>query len=226
MHADPIMSARLDRLRERGTPAHPVNGTTWKRLAQAEIVGMGKRDWYGAGAPPLPLHMPPIEVALPDGDWPAPDYFTYGMFSFSSQRLRDALALGAAVIQHLPIHLVAGGAKAKGQDYRLFRPLCHQPGLDTERSEYITDSPNPGPASPVGYSLLVTLAIQPGLVPCADLFWLDEEPTRLIATDSLALRVLKAKCSGIWFQDPATIGLVHGKVRLRNTRGVTMRKYW
>jgi hypothetical protein len=40
-------------------------------------------------------------------------------------------------------------------------------------------------------------------VPRADIFGLKERPTYVLATDSVAMRVLGAGCIGIEFSDPA-----------------------
>ncbi len=208
-------------------PVDDCHGEDWKRGAHQEAKRQGAWGFFGASSVRLRDDYPPLQLALPEGDWLAPDHFSFGVFKFVSARLRDALALPPGDVQYFPIELVAGGAKAIAQEYRLFRPLRHQPAMDGPRSKFDAYGALLSGPPPIGERwFLRTLAIRADLVPCADLFWVDEAPVTLLATDALARRVIKARCTGIRFQDPLTLGNPDGIVRERSARGVRVTKYW
>ena len=58
------------------------------------------------------------------------------------------------------------------------------------------------------------------LVPRTELFWADEETGTLLATDSLAERVMRAGCTGVRFSDPLSVGVLNGIIRYRTATGV------
>lgn len=227
LYPDAWTEHRLDRFWWRGAPVEFNHGETWKTGAYHESLRQGGQRSFGARSARIRDDYTPLQLNLPDGDWPAPDHFTFGLFNFVSARLRDALALPPDDVQYLAIELAAGGARAIAQDYRLFRPLRHQAAMDGPRSLFGAYGEQVNGPPPIGERwFLRTLAIRTDLVPCADLFWVDEAPATLLATDALALRVIKAHCTGIRFRDPLTLSYSDGFIRERSARGVRVTKYW
>ena len=68
--------------------------------------------------------------------------------------------------------------------------------------------------------MATSLALRADLVARSDLFWVDEVPVCLLATDALAERVMQAGCTGVQFDDPATTGVMKGARRNRVATGI------
>jgi hypothetical protein len=63
-----------------------------------------------------------------------------------------------------------------------------------------------------------------GLVPRTEVFRLDESPSYILATDTLARRVLRAGCTGIEFSDPANLRGGKRVDRIRTADGIAERR--
>lgn len=184
----------------------------------------GRRLCYNRS--PLLPGSPHLFISLPRRNF-APDFFTFGPYSFASRRLRDVLALSERVVQYWPVELLAGTVEAEAQDYRWMRVLPVRLAMDWARSVCkfrIMTGRN------TGHRLLITtnrvrrFAVKPGLRPAAELSWAAEDcgPGPL-ATDALAERVLRAGCTGVAFQDPRTAHTYQGIKLFRTADGVRER---
>ena len=193
----------------------------------AAFVGLIKTKSFTVPADlPLPEGFMRPEVWLPPLDF-SPDYFSLAGLTFVSRRCRDALAQPDGVVQYWPIHLARGSEEARAQDYMLFRVLAWQPALDWGRSvcerEEFTDWRT-------GEHLVAARRIErfvplDGLVPRAELFRVAEAPTSVLVTDGLAERVLRAGCTGAWFHEPQTVGLLGREPqRFRTADGIGVKR--
>ncbi len=177
------------------------------------------------GDTPLPNDFPAPRLAMPYGKF-APDYLISSGYHFCSRRFRDALAQPDYVVQWAPVELIAGGAAARDQDYRLMRVLPRQPAMDLERSDLTMEhATNALTGEPMSYpTFIVHLVLLSGLQPKTEIFRMHESTTYIFVADSVALRVLRAGCTGMRFADPDS--LLHGKriERCRSADGIIERK--
>jgi hypothetical protein len=132
----------------------------------------------------------------------APDYFSHGVFSFCSKRLRDVLAQSPDVIDYVPIELRTKSAKAIAQDYHWMRIIAFQPGLDLQRSRYDTFEFCDPETETVDSMIqgIEKLVLEEGFQPKTEFFNLAERTLCWLALDSLADRVLRANCTGFEFR--------------------------
>ena len=75
---DPYISGRVGQLLAQPGGLSIPNAATWRKAAMAVTWREGVNGLYGAGSVPLPDDFPPLEIALPTGEWIAPDYFDLG----------------------------------------------------------------------------------------------------------------------------------------------------
>lgn len=142
----------------------------------------------------LPDDFPPADLKLPMGGF-APDFIRLGPYDFASRHLRDAMALPPETVQYMPVTLLSGTPEAYAHDYRVMRVLVQQPAIDLETSEI--------DRSPTGLWLKIQrFVVRADYAPRFNLFELEEDSSMILATDSLAERVLKAGCTGILFIEP------------------------
>ncbi len=153
---------------------------------------------------PLPQGFPAPRLVLPEHGF-APDFFIFDGRRFCSRQLRDALAQPPHVVQYTPVEILAGGEQVRAQDYRVLRVLARQPAMDLERSECdLEDWVNRITGVPQKVPLFIDrFVLLAGLHPKTDIFRMDESPSYVLVTDALAMRVLRAGCTGLEFVDPA-----------------------
>jgi hypothetical protein len=172
-------------------------------------------------ATPWPADFPTPQLAMPDSSAFHPDYFSRGIWHFASARLRDALAQPDSVIQFVPVELVAGSAKAHAQDYCFMRVLACQPAMDMQRSDYAwedgTDHRTGQPRRSVTY--LRRFIFAPDFRPHTEVCRVEEIFGMVLVTDAVALRALRAGCTGVEFRDP-TIRSFAETSRIRTITGV------
>ena len=172
-----------------------------------------------------PPNFPLPAAALPD--WPfAPDFWRFGLYDFASRRLREAMAQPAEIIQFLPFDLVRASAAARAQDYRWMRVLPRQPAMDIARSDCeMADYIDELTGEPVRYLREINrFVLLDEFVPHTEIFRLDESPSYILATDTLAGRVLRTGCTGIEFSDPANLRGGKRVDRIRTAHGTTERR--
>lgn len=169
---------------------------------------------------PLPDGFPAPRLALPRKGF-APDYFVFGIYHFCSRRLRDARAQPEHVIQFTPVDLVDDGEEARAQDYRLRRVLAQQPAMDLDRSDCkLEDSTNRITGETTKYPRWVErFVLLDGLRAQTEIFRMAETPTDVLVVDALAERVLRARCTGMAFSDPAKLQHAMHVERYRTATG-------
>ena len=224
VHSEPEISGRVGDLVLRPGGIRVLNESAWKDTIPSMDQSGDRVSRFGGGCLRLPDRFPLLEMSMPIKDWPAPDFFTINILTFVSARMRSVLGLPSDVVQYLPIQLTAAGPLARAQDYQLLRVFPHQPAIDLSRSKYDVGGWTEDDGTKKEFILMVTsLALRADLLTRSELFWADEVPVCLLATDALAERVMKAGCTGIQFNDPATTGVLNGMIRIRTADGVAER---
>ena len=224
MHSDPYVKDRVSDFMHQPGGMRILNETEWKDSIPDIDPSGGRVSRFAIGCLRLPEGFPLLEMNMPIGDWPAPDFFNINILTFVSARMRSVLRLSGDVVQYLPIKLAAAGPLARAQDYRLLRVLPHQPAIDLSRSKYHVGGWTEDDGTKKEFIIMVTsLALRADLSTRSELFWADEVPVCLLATDALAERVMKAGCTGVQFDDPATTGVLNGMIRIRTADGVAER---
>lgn len=183
-------------------------------LFWAKAVGDFRNPFIPPDFPTPQLHMPAKGFA--------PDYFGTGIYNFVSHRLRAAFALPDGIAQYIPIELLSGGPEVRAQEYQWMNLLACYPAIDLQRSSY-TMSKDLTYATGEKFEFIDSyerMVIRDDIAPSAELFRVAEDLTTVLASDALAERVLRAGCTGIAFEDPATAypyGPIH---RYRTATGV------
>ena len=144
------------------------------------------------------LPTPELEITVPDY---APDYLHVAGIQFASRRLRDAIALGPETVAWLPVELQNPSQKAADQDYRQMMVLNFVDILDRDR---VTDYDRVGVTCIDGSKAERLLARQSyfrqNFNAPYELFNVRDSH-HVLATDSLATRVLKAGITDVGFTD-------------------------
>jgi hypothetical protein len=175
---------------------------------------------------PLPDGFPAPRLALPASGF-APDLIVFGSLDFVSRRFRDALAQPPEVIQFTPVDLVAGGAEARAQDYRLMRVLARQKAMDLERPDCILE-PAVNRITGETYQdprFITRFVLLKDLRPRTEIFRLDESSSYILVTDTLAERILRAGCTGVEFAHPDNERFTKTILRFRTINGMKERRF-
>ena len=174
---------------------------------------------------PLPPDFPRLRLAMPGRAF-APDYFSHGRYDIVSQRLKEAMAQPEGVVQFFPIELVKSSPKAKAQNYQLMRVIAQQSAMDLERTECrLEDFTNriTGVTSKVPRNIS-RMVLRDDLRPSSEIFRIEESSADVLASDALALRVLRAGCTGIEFRDPSDKQGGKTILHIRTVDGITERR--
>jgi hypothetical protein len=172
----------------------------------------------------LPPEFLTMRLAMPDDV--TPDYFYHDGYTIVSRRMKEAMAQEEEVVQFVPVALVRGGPQAQAQDYHIMRILARQPAMDLERSECdIEELTNRKNGQKFKRPRFVTrFVLLDDLCPRSEIFLVDELPSRVLVTDSVAHSVLQAGCTGVEFRDPANKQSGMRIDRYRTLEGVAERK--
>jgi hypothetical protein len=155
----------------------------------------------------------------------APDFFDFNFVKFCSARLREAFAQPPEVIQYLDVDMLCEGEAALAQDYKVMRLLAHQPAMDLRHSVYDFEVRNKydTDAAFLHIGRIQRFVLHEGFEPKTEIFRVDEDPLRILVTDALAERVLKAKCKGLEFDHPGYPDYDGGRPHvIRTARGPKM----
>jgi hypothetical protein len=154
----------------------------------------------------------------------SPDWFYFNGLDYFSSKLADALAQPPELIQYFPVYLDCQGEAALAQNYKVARILAHQSAMDLQRSEYKFDFRTGEDGKTMFFHLgfVRKFVLHESFEPKYEVFRVDEAPVvRILATDALAERVLKAGCTGVQFKHLDTPDFPGGTpVTIRTARGV------
>ncbi|MBL8537868.1 MAG: hypothetical protein JNM59_10740 [Hyphomonadaceae bacterium] len=125
------------------------------------------------------------------------DCFSWEGYIFVSEKLREAFGLSPADVQYLEVDSSQSGSLASSKHYK----ILNVPVVET--AELASDE----------------VALRHSL------FFHHSSPGQLFCTDALALRVLRAGCTGVRFLELSSLG-VSQRQRYRTLRGVEEGGEW
>ncbi len=176
----------------------------WDALMAAHI---GAFKSWAAGTPLVQLTMTLEEFV--------PDCFDRDGFVFVSKKMRDAIAQPPNVIEYFDLDPARLVASARAMDYKMMHVFAAEDAIDMTKSEYRMVKYGDRDALP----MFNATAIREHFIPRNDIFLDRTYPSVEFCTDALAMRVLKAGCTGIRFVDPMhCMGL--RPMRFRTLRGI------
>lgn len=177
-----------------------VSVNNWEELMAAKV---GRSRW---------LTMPPVDLTL-DLDDVAVDCFDMDAFTFVSKAMRDALSPSTECVDYVEVLPDRLSPAARRMDYRVLNVFALEDAIDLEVSEYtLLELPGRPPTPMFG-----PIALKAELIPKHELFRDRAFPGGPFAVDAVALRVLKAGCTGVRFCDPSTFARPS---RFRSLRGL------
>jgi uncharacterized protein DUF1629 len=167
-----------------------------------------------------PFPVAQLKITLEDFD---ADYFVYDfLYRFVSERLRDAMDLDSAGARFFKVDASSSPPLARSKNYQIMEIAAVEDVVDLEGSIYLTKSRLPGMD---GGDLFYFnhIAFRPDAAPRHELFYVRQAYITL-CTEALALRVLKAGCTGMSFTHPNRGP--DGQVFRRTLRGVEEYVEW
>ncbi len=143
------------------------------------------------------------------------DCFYWGSFTFVSEKMRNAMALGPSDIQYFDVDASESAPLPRSKNYRILHIPVTEDASDPINSDYICRHLPDGSTVQTGMPLRVVF--RQDAEPAHEIFY-DKLFRVIYCTDEFALRILKAGCPGAYFFDPS-----HPRgnfERLRTLRGV------
>lgn len=173
---------------------------------------------------PFPRDFPKPILNLPLFD-EAPDFFDLqGGRYFISRRLRDALDQPPSVVQYWPVEITSGSAESRAQDHMLAHFVACEAALDPVASGARMETFfHEGMREPIvtagGYQ---RFTLKRNFSTAHDIFHEYLRSSLLLIRESVAARVQEAGCTGIAFEDPASMGDAAIYTRYRTVDGVRL----
>jgi hypothetical protein len=143
------------------------------------------------------------------------DCFHWNEFTFVSEKMRSAMALGPSDIQYFDVDASESAPLPRSKNYRTMHVPVTEDVADLENSDYICRHRPDGSVVQAGMPL--SLAFRRDAEPTHEIFY-EKHFNVIYCTDEFAVRVLQAGCSGAFFFDPSRP--FGGEIRLRTLRGV------
>jgi hypothetical protein len=156
--------------------------------------------------------LPTAQIEFTDESYDQ-DCFEWKGFTFVSERMRRAMALGPSEIQYLDVDSSRSTPLPRSKLYQIMLVPVTEDVSNPERSAYRLRH-RPEGVELWGAPTLV--AFRPDAEPSHEFFY-DRFFKVPFCTDAFALRVLRAGCTGMRFLDPADL---RGWNRFRPLRGV------
>jgi hypothetical protein len=132
------------------------------------------------------------------------DFFEWCGSAFVSERMRQAMALDPSEVRFYEVDDSKSATLPQSKNYQIMEPEVAEKALDLKRTEY-----QMRPILPeIPFVPFVTgrLALRLDAAPKHDLFYDSFFTKELFCTDTFALRVLRAGCTGLRFMDPNSRG--------------------
>ncbi|MDQ0463416.1 hypothetical protein QO010_001187 [Caulobacter ginsengisoli] len=145
------------------------------------------------------------------------DAFDWESYLLVSRRLREAMALGPAEVQYLEVDDSASIPEVRARGYQILNIVAQESVADPKASDY--DLGRLTPDSPEMVLRVGGIALRPDAQADHELFRDRLFLGFQFASDALAMRVLRAGCTGLRFFDPARFDFGPG-VPYRTLRGV------
>lgn len=203
--------------RARGFHGWIYQAVDWKRLPDFTPPV----PWLDRNRMPLPEDYPRDSWCLTGG--PLPDLWQAqghgGCHFIVSAALRAVLRLPAETAQFRPIALFTHDPAAAAKGYCLMRLLAGAPAMDRALSDFEEQSfVSHQTGVPDQFIAVRRFVLSRDITPPAELFWAEEKPDLVIATEALAERVQAAGLSSVIFGDPWDTD-DFGSPRMRRTPG-------
>lgn len=158
--------------------------------------------------------LPTAQIEFTDEDYDQ-DCFEWKGFTFVSEKMRSAMALGPSEIQYLDVDSSRSAPLPRSKLYQIMHVPVTEDVSNPERSAYRLRH------RPEGVELWgppILVAFRPDAEPAHEFFY-DRFFKVPFCTDALTLRVLHAGCTGMRFLDPADLN------RYRTLRGVEVSEW-
>jgi len=156
--------------------------------------------------------LPTLQIEFTAEDYDV-DCFDWNGFTFVSEKMRQAMALGPSDIQYLDVDSSRSAPLPRSKHYQIMHVPVTEDVSDPERSDY-TFRHRPSGDEVEGRPDAV--AFRRDVDPASEIFY-DRFFKVVFCTDALALRVLRAGCTEVRFVDPVDL---RGWNRFRTLRGV------
>jgi hypothetical protein len=157
--------------------------------------------------------LPTLQIEFTDEDYDR-DCFDWNGFTFVSEKMRRAMALGPSDIQYLEVDSSRSTPLPRSKRYQIMHVPVTEEISDPERSDYFFRHRPGGAIEVEGPPNAV--AFRPDVDPAHEIFY-DRFFKVIFCTDELALRILRAGCREIRFVDPVDL---RGWNRYRTLRGI------
>jgi hypothetical protein len=186
----------------------PISVTHYVRNDEIKKTNLAVAGLYKLNHP-----SPSAELVLNRQDFDV-DYFQWGFARFVSARMRKAMGLKRSTARFYEIDDSQSAPVPRSMNYRMMDPVASEDVSDLERSVYKMYEFMPGmPLVPN----LTKIAFRADASPKRELFFDRFFATDLFCTDALAVRILKAGCTGLEFRDGSA-----DKYLIRTLRGVEL----
>lgn len=132
------------------------------------------------------------------------DFFEWGGSAFVSERMRQAMALDPVVVRFFEVDDSKSAPLVRSKNYQMMEPEVAEKVLDLKGTQHQMRPILP--EMPFVPFVTGRLALRPDASPKHDLFYDSFFTKELFCTDTFALRVLRAGCTGLRFMDPDSRG--------------------
>jgi hypothetical protein len=149
------------------------------------------------------------------------DCFMFESRTFVSERMRDAMALEPSAVQFFDVDASRSAPVPRSMNYKIMVVPVAEDVSDLSKSSFMTTELPGGVTLPMNVQ---RIAVRPDFQPVHELFH-DRFFAEAFCTDQLAVRVLKAGCTGVRFFDPAQLSLAM-PMRFRTLRGIEEEGEW
>jgi hypothetical protein len=168
----------------------------------------------------LPDHGPVWELRLTLDSFDI-DCFGFDTCTLVSERMREAMNLDPSGVRFLDVDLSRSAPLPRSKKYQLMDITAVENVSDPSRSVF--EMKRFCPESPLVPFRVESIAVRNDARPEHELF-LDQFFRAALCSDALAMRVLKAGCTGVRFMDPSVMWKVAGG-HFRTLRGIEQDAY-
>jgi hypothetical protein len=179
----------------------------WKRGAS---IGQFKSE-----APDVQLNLTLDECSL--------DCFMWESWIFVSERLRNTMALQARAIQYFDIDASGSAPLARSMHYKIMNIPFTEDVSEPARSDFMLPEMYPGGPTGRLSKFARKIFVRSDAKPRHQLFH-DHFFGEPFCTDELALKILRAGCTGVRFLDPTQ--MIGDRIKFRTLRGVEEEAEW
>lgn len=186
------------------------------------ILAVGRELGGNSGESPFMQRSPwpaaaPLQVAITNPR-AALDWWALPLAPLASARLRAAWASAGDSVEYRTVDASNSCGEARKANYCLMHVIAEESVVDPARSDYDTSAEMTW--LPKGFPFYVrSLALREDASPRRPLFRDTFARNHIFCTDAMAMRALKAGCTGVRFVDPATQRLM-APMRYRTLAGI------